>query len=118
MGIRWRSGRFGPQASERAPRFRQLEAKPAKLVHERELFVDDGERYGEAQSSGMRRVALDLVQSGVWEQQSGVGHTGRENRAIGLRRPMVSRILTTLRAAATGSRRPGRRWKISCRVRG
>jgi hypothetical protein len=39
--------------------------KTPELVDERELLVDDGERDGEAQSSGVRRVALDLVQSGI-----------------------------------------------------
>jgi hypothetical protein len=43
-------------------------AKTPKLVDERELLVDDGKCDGEAQSSGVRRVALDLVQSVVCKE--------------------------------------------------
>ena len=49
-------------------RFGKLMAKPPKLVDERELLVDDGKCDGEAQSSGVRRVALDLVQSVVCKE--------------------------------------------------
>ena len=49
-------------------RFRKLVAKTPKLVDERELLVDDGKCDGEAQSSGVRRVALDLVQPVVCKE--------------------------------------------------
>jgi hypothetical protein len=48
------------ELAERVTRFGQLFPKATQLLHERQLLTDHRKGYRQAQSPGMRRVALDF----------------------------------------------------------